>query len=81
MMRQAIKVKFLAPTNRRGPRYKATASAGTVTNNRDYSLSDAQDARRAAEDVAKKFSWPGKLIVGGLGHEYVFVFLPGKGEK
>ena len=35
---QAIEVKYLAATNSRGSRFKATAPGGSITISRDYAL-------------------------------------------
>ena len=64
-MYQAIEVKFLAPTNHRGSRYKAIASAGSVIHHADYSLNPSDNGRVAAQKLADKFAWDGAILQGG----------------
>ena len=45
---QAIEVKYLAPTNSRGSRFKATAPGGSVTISRDYALDTNMNELAAA---------------------------------
>jgi hypothetical protein len=76
---QAIQVKFLAPTNTRGSRYKATCAAGSLTLSSDHALNPSDNARKAAEALRDKLGWNtphhGELIEGGLPDgSYVFVF-------
>jgi hypothetical protein len=74
-MRQAIHVKYLGPTNRRGARLKASAQAGSRTYGRDYASNGAQDAERCAKLFAAHWGWEGALIGGALPDgSYVFVF-------
>lgn len=47
-MKQAIVTKYLAPTNSRGGRVKATAQAGSVTVPLDAALDVADNHRKAA---------------------------------
>ena len=66
-MYQAIVVKYLGPTNYRGSRYKATASAGSVTLSYDYALNPTENALVAAQALADKYEWDGaQLHCGGL---------------
>lgn len=52
---KTIQVKYLGPTNHRDTRYKAWAEGwGSVTVSRDYSLSDEQNERLAAEKLLEK---------------------------
>ncbi len=64
-MRQAIITKYLGPTNTRGTRIKATAAAGTVTVNWDYSLGMDANHAQAAKALVDKFEWGGLWIAGG----------------
>ena len=64
-MRQAIITKCLGPTNTRGTRIKATAAAGSVTVNWDYSLGMDANHARAAKVLVDKFEWGGRWIAGG----------------
>jgi hypothetical protein len=72
-MRQAITTKYLGPTNSRGSRVKATASAGSVTLSWDHALDSDENHRAAALALAAKFGWDGEWIGGGLEHGYAFV--------
>ncbi len=54
---QAIRVKFLGPTNNRGSRYKATCDAGSITVSADYSLNYSANHDRAANALIEKLGW------------------------
>jgi hypothetical protein len=77
---QAIRVRFLGPTNFNGPRYKAECDGGSVTIPRDYNLSDDDNAALAAQKLREKLEWvgqyyPKRWAYGTLdcGDTYVFV--------
>lgn len=73
-MRQAITTKFIAPTNSRPARIKATADAGSVTVSWDHSKGISDNHRAAALTLADKFAWPRDLIGGSLpGSGFAFV--------
>jgi hypothetical protein len=75
---QAIEVKYLGATNHKGSRYKATASAGSVTVGYDYALSDSDNALSVANELANKYQWleSHKLEGGQLNNgNYVFVMV------
>ena len=79
MIRQAIKVKFLGPGNKYGPRLKAIADAGSVVTKWDHGLSDVANYRACAEALMLKFGWTCKALeCGAIGNEYFFVLV---GEK
>jgi hypothetical protein len=61
---QAITIKFLAPTNNKGARYKATTGADSVTLPMDYALGSEQNAKLAAQALIAKLSWSGKWTIG-----------------
>ena len=65
-MRQAIVTKYLGPTNTRGSRVKATASAGSVTIEWDDAINTEANHNRAAMLLAYKYKWAGDYIGGGL---------------
>lgn len=75
-MRQAITTKYLGPTNNLGSRVKATAFAGSVTISWDDALDVDDNHLKAAEALASKYNWQGKMVGGGLpcgaGNVYVF---------
>ncbi len=77
---QAIRVRYLGPTNTKGSRIKAMSADGkSVTVSKTYS-DDVSDEKRAVAALCKKLGWTGcdRMIRGGLsGSESVFVFLPG----
>lgn len=54
---QAIQVKFLAPTNSRGARLKATCDAGSVTIPFPCELSGINASREAAQTLCNKLGW------------------------
>jgi hypothetical protein len=65
-IRQAIVTKFISPTNTKGSRIKATAAAGSVTVNWDYSLNVAMNHHKAAKALATKMEWSTQLYGGGM---------------
>ena len=76
-MLKAITVRFVGPTNTRGARFVATDNNGnTQTMHQDYSLPVEESHRRAAQALADKMQWRGKLVGGWQGHKSVWVFLP-----
>ncbi len=64
---QAIQVKYLSATDKRGSRFKATASSGSVTVPMDYELDYEPNARKAAEALLKKLGWHNVEISGSGG--------------
>ena len=55
---QAIQIKYLSATNTKGARIKATTSAGSYTEARDYSLDFDQQARAMAFTYCQERDWP-----------------------
>ena len=82
-MYQAIQTKFLAPTNVRGSRVKATAEAGSVTLSWDHALNSEQNHTVAAEALARKYGWAGEWIGGAIPGTsgYAFVTTRGVSEE
>ena len=75
-MFQAIKVKYLDPTNYRGSRYKATAAAGSVTVSVGNALSTECNVIAAAQALCAKFGWAKGMVYGQLADgSYAFVML------
>ena len=66
MALQSIVTRYLGPTNYRGSRVKATASAGSAVVSWDCSLSADANHKAAAEALARKFGWRGRWIEGGM---------------
>jgi hypothetical protein len=54
---QAIEVKYLAPTNSRESRFKATAPGGSITISRDYALDTNVNKLAAATALFNKLGW------------------------
>ena len=54
---QAITTKYLSPTDTKGARIKATASAGSITLSWEYSLNTTENHAVAAHALANKFGW------------------------
>jgi len=79
-MRQAIVTKWLGPTNHRGSRVKATASAGSVAVGWDYSQGVEANHKRAAEALATRFGWSGLWIGGAIPNASGFVFVHDVGQ-
>ena len=63
---QAIVTKYIGPTNHRGARIKATASAGSIIVSYEYGTDTTGAHRVAAVAFCKKFDWPFDHIAGGL---------------
>lgn len=70
----AIETKYLGPTNTKGSRIKATGNGHSVTISYPYELSGEAVHRKAAQALADKMNWPGRLIGGATRSGYVFVF-------
>jgi hypothetical protein len=73
---QAITTKYAGPTNTKGGRIIATTESGIRhTISYPHELTIEQGHRKAAEELAAKLKWPGKLVAGGLKRGYAFVML------
>lgn len=75
MHRQAIRTKYLGPTNHRSARVVAKAWAGSHTTPWDYALGVECNHARAAKALADKLQWGGQWFGGGMdnGEDCVFV--------
>lgn len=73
--RQAIIVKYFAPTNYYGARWKASAAAGYIWMYDPVDSSNSEErAVKAAKKLAEKFDWAGFYYGGTLkSGEYVFI--------
>lgn len=72
---QAIQTKYLAPTNTRGTRIKATCAAGSLYFPYDYSLNPENNHFEAAKALATKLQWKGELQGGVLANgTHVWVY-------
>ena len=63
---QAIITKYIGPTNHRGARIKATASAGSVTVPYDHAQDHDEPFRISARALCAKFGWEFDHVSGGL---------------
>jgi hypothetical protein len=69
-----ITMRYVGPTNVRGARIIATASSGErIQVPYQHQLSGEAVHRYAADQLAKKLGWSGKLIAGDTKTGYVFV--------
>jgi len=76
---QAIITKYLSPTNTRGARIKATASAGSVTIPFPYELGLYERHEKAALALCAKLGWDFDLVGGDTPNgSTVFVLLSKK---
>ena len=75
MMYQAITTKYIAPSNVKGSRVKASAAAGSVTLHWDNALNTAENHLVAARKLAEKFKWHGEWYGGGQHNTSGFVFV------
>lgn len=78
---QAIVTKFFGPTNARGSRIKAKASAGSVTVSYNHSLSPSANHKAAALALAAKMDWKGEWFSGGMPSEDGDVFVCAKASE
>lgn len=63
---QAIRVKFLGPTNFRGDRLRAMAQTGSITISWNYTLNRDANFERAAAALRAKMGWDGQWAGGWL---------------
>lgn len=64
---KAIVTKYLGPTNSRGSRIKASAEGvKSITISYDHALNIDDLYRKAAQALADKYQWKGKLVAGQL---------------
>ena len=79
---QAIKTKFLGPTNSRGSRYKASCEAGSLVLGSDQRLGSEDNHVRVAHALITKLGWfhepdrgdtYGDWFHGGTPEGYTFV--------
>lgn len=78
MVYQSIATHYVGPTNTKGARIIATTTSGIRhIIGYPYDLSDELGHRKAAEELAAKLNWTGKLIAGGMKRGYAFVLCDG----
>lgn len=63
---QAIVTRWLAPTNYRPSRIKASAAAGSLTVPWDHSIGVDGNHLAAARALAERQGWAGRWIGGGM---------------
>lgn len=73
-MFQAIKTKYIGPSNTRGSRVKATAAAGSRTMAWDHRLNDCDNHTAAAKEYAQRMEWTGEWF-GGMTEDGSYVFV------
>lgn len=76
---QAISTKYLAPTDTKGSRIKATTGSGgaSITIDKDDSLSDEKSHLKAIEALLEKMGWDKeRMAIGGTKEGYVAVPVP-----
>lgn len=62
---QAIRTKYIGPTNYRGSRIKAIATAGSITLSWAHNLNSDENHRSAALALATKLGWTYGPFIGG----------------
>lgn len=72
---QAIKTKYVGPTNTRGSRIIASCDGGKITHNYAHNIDVEQNHIDAALALCKKLGWDGELATGYLDNGYVHVFV------
>lgn len=71
-----IETKFYGPTNTRGSKIIASTCNGhRLSISYPYELSGEACHRKAAQALADKMGWAGRLIAGGTKAGYAFVFV------
>ena len=80
--RQAIVVKYLSPTNHRGTRLKACATALSMTTDWRHELNVEDNMEAAARALATRLQWTRERLIGGVlpSGDYAFVFDPGSDD-
>lgn len=63
---QAIRTRYLGPTNYGGSRIKASAQAGSVTISYDYALNVDDNHKAAAQALIDKLNWDCSFSSGVL---------------
>lgn len=72
---KAIVTKYHGPTNVRGSRIIAREEDGaSVRRSYDHAYTSTENHRRAAEELANKLGWTGRLVQGSIKGGYVHVF-------
>lgn len=76
-MKRVISVKFLSPTNNRPARLKAFDNHGNSITLSYHELDSEGETKylKAAQKLAQKMNWIGKLVGGWQGNVAVFVFV------
>lgn len=65
-MMKAIQIRYLAPTDTKGSRFKAFTEAGSMTAPYDYALDHEHNALALAEAYCKKYAWDRPTGFGSL---------------
>lgn len=79
-MRQAITTKYLGPTNYRGGRIVARATAGRLVMDWRHDLGIEENHRFAARRLAYKLGWDGAWAGGGLPDDRGYCFVLAESE-
>jgi hypothetical protein len=74
-MYQAIITKYIGPSNVRGSRVKAIASAGSITLHWNSALNPEQNHTAAARALALKFGWVAEYRGGGMPDDSGYAFV------
>ena len=72
---QAIRTRYLGPTNTKGARVVATAQAGRLVIPWDYALDQEDNHRAAAMAFIHRWGWEGDWVSGALDDCYVHTCL------
>lgn len=78
---QAIQTKYIAPTNTKPARIKATVQAGSVTLSWEYGLDVEENHKAACVALRERLGWVGQYYTDMVGGQlpdgtYAWVFLP-----
>lgn len=75
-MNKAICTRYHGPTNTRGARITATDLDGNRKSiPYPHELRSEEGHQKAAQELADKMGWKGKLVGGAIKHGYAFVFV------
>ena len=64
---KAIQIRYLAPTNTQGARFKAFSEAGSLIRPREYDLEPLDQAKLVAYDYLVTLGWADHSYISGFG--------------
>jgi hypothetical protein len=71
---QAIRTRYIRPTNAKGARIKAECEGGSITVDFDYQYDSIVNHQLACKALQAKLDWPGEMVGGVFQSDYYWVF-------